>query len=180
MANFDLPRHDWDVYRKARVKGHLEKQAATNHPGTMYFSNYIETGKYLRENKALQKAMFRETQRVHRSILSAIPKKEDGASSKIADQLKIRHLKRGGKDDDRMAYHIYVNVKKRGDAASQFISAQRASQFSKEAWQKRHLIDKETGKYQNPAGEPNRMGWIDKGLNWASGGREIRGRWKDQ
>lgn len=178
MVNYDKPRHDWDISKKTRYKERLKQQRETGSPNVMYSSDYIETGKFLRQDKGLKKALHRESSRLLRSTESAIgggTQAKDGVEGSFSNVLKLRHLKEGGKHGDRQAYHMYVNANpKTKNDGHRFISAQRASQFSKEAWRERQMRD-EKGNYKNLPGQPNRMGWIEKGLNWTSGGRQIKG-----
>lgn len=195
MANFRKPPA-WDVKYRNRSDNKKRLRQANDDKlnegfglkGTVYFSDYWETRKYLMSDRKLRRALQSHARQIHRRVESQIPRGEGTGGHHMEDVMKIRYIKRGGTYADRQAYHIYVTAT--GDPSSpgdSFLSAERASQFSKEAWNERMgikaKIRKET---KNGASEatinelkkglyavkPNRTGWIEGGLKSSSVSRE--------
>ncbi|MDD2326427.1 MAG: hypothetical protein PHW63_10620 [Alphaproteobacteria bacterium] len=178
MANFSgPPRHYWDVYNGANVRKRLSDQMAreseygTKH-GVIYFSDYMETAKWLQNSSELSKALYRHTSSLHRTLKRNIGRDEGTDGRHMADVPKIRRVRKGGVHQDRIAYHIYV-VNATPDpknAGNQFLHAEYRSKFSKDAWKWRMGIG---GEAPNKTVQPNRKGWIDRSLSQAS---RVRGR----
>lgn len=168
MVNFNNP-HDYPWYdttkkHNSRNKARLQKAHQDNTP-FVYFSDYKATGKWMKGSRTLRKQLSSETRKILRRLRAEIPRGE-GTGGHVEDALRTRFLKHGGIYGDRMAFHIYVMRKKKGDLADQFYHAERRSQFSKEAWAKRREGDV----------FPNRAGWVDDALRKSS----IGGTGKEQ
>lgn len=156
MANFKNPHGypRYDVTKKNNGYNYARlRKAHQNNTPFIYFSDYKATGEWMRGSPKLRKKLHMETVKIYRRLLSEVPRGE-GTGGHVENALKIRFLKHGGIYNDRMAFHIYAMRKKRGDIGDQFYHAERRSQFSKEAWQKRKDGDV----------LPNRSGWVDSAL----------------
>lgn len=168
MANFNRDAPSWDVRYKnnAQNRNRLKRaQTAAGGMGTIYFSDYKETGKWMKNDRKLRKVLGREARSLRNQLKSAVPRGEGTGGHHVEDALKMRYLKHGGVYGDRMAYHVYVIGTGEGGktVGDSFLNAERASQFSKDAWKTRMA----GGKVR-----PNRKGWVEQALNRSSIGVE--------
>lgn len=155
MANFnkDIPWYDVKYKKSSRNYARLRQAHQKNIPYE-YFSDYRETGRWMKNSKQLRKALQSETMRIFRVLKSEIPRGE-GTGGHVENALRVRFLKHGGMFRDRMAFHIFAMAKGNNSLGDQFIHAERRSRFSKEAWAARK--EGET--------VSNRAGWVDSALS---------------
>lgn len=169
MANFnkDIPKYDVTKKNSGYNYGRLRKVHQDKDDVMVYFSDYKQTGKWLRKSKKLRKALDKETQRVLRSIKRYAPSGEGN----ISDAMKARFISKGGHFGDRMAFHLYVtgtageNGGPGDTAGDQFLTSLRMSQFTEEAWKKR-MSGKSTS--------PSEKSWMERALDSVSLRKEGR------
>lgn len=154
MANFnkDIPWYDVTKKHTSRNTTRLRKAHQDNTP-FVYFSDYRETGKWMKESRRLRKQLHSETMKIYRALRAEIPRGE-GTGGHVENALRIRFLKHGGMFRDRMAFHIYTMASGSNSLGDQFVHAERRSRFSKDAWAKR----------KSGAVVSDRTGWVDSAL----------------
>lgn len=175
MANFKRAP-DWDVkYKHSRGRARLAAQRKPGGDSVVYMSNYANTLDFLTTSKRLNRELYTGASRLMRTLKGEIGRDEGTGGYHLQDTLKMRRIRKGGRDGDRQAYHIYVinaspDPNSPGNA---FIAAEMQSQFTREAWKERMKTD-EHGNRIGQKRPPNRHGWVGTSLLRVSGGKQTK------